>query len=152
MKKVAIQDLKPGLVRGVEVYLPSGEGVYKETYFEWAASPLRAKFSSQEISGGILKVWHHVPVFSEMEKHADAEMFYFTIGVALMPFVDLVNGQPDMATLQIVRIQPGTQLIIAAGKAHFVPVAEGSEPVGIIVVAPKMEAPRVTLALPVKGE
>ena len=99
-----------------------------------------------------LKVWHHVPSFKEVESHTSAEFFYFVSGVALLPFVDLKDGVADMKTLQIVRIQPGTQLIISAGKGHFVPVAEGAEPVQIVVVSPKVDAPRVSLADEVIGE
>lgn len=152
MKKVKIQDLRPGVVNGVEVFIPTGEGVYKETYFEWASSPLIAKMKSDEISGGVLKAWHHVPFFSEVETHTSVEFFYFISGVALMPFADLKDGKADMDSIQIVRIQPGTQLTIAAGKAHFVPVAEGAESVNIIVVSPKVDAPRVTLENPVMAE
>ena len=151
MKEIKIQDLKPGLVNGVEVYSPTASDVYKETYFEWTASPLITKMKDSKISGGVLKVWHHVPIFMEVESHTESEMFYFISGVALMLFVDLKDEQPEMDTAQIVRIQPGTQLIIPAGKAHFVPVAELSEPVSIIVVSPKVDAPRVSLPVKVLG-
>ena len=151
MKKIKIRDLKPGLVDGIEVQMPLEAEVYREAYFEWMASSLVAHFGTNEISGGILKAWHHEPIFREAEAHVDAETFYFVSGVALMLFVDYRNGQPDLETAQIVRIQPGTQLVISAGKGHFVAVAEGDDPVYIVVVAPKMDAPRVSLPIPVEG-
>jgi mannose-6-phosphate isomerase-like protein (cupin superfamily) len=151
MKEVDIQDLKPGLVSGIDVQLPCAADTYKERYFEWTATSVIAKMKTNEISGGVLRAWHHVPFFYEIETHIDAEMFYFISGVALMLFIDLKNGKPDTETAQIVRIRPGTQLSVPAGKGHFVPVAEESEPICVIVVAPKMDAPRIPLSEPVKG-
>jgi len=124
---------------------------YQETYFEWSSSMLISKFATSEISGGILKTWHHVPIFNEIKTHCDAEMFYFISGVAIMLFMDVNEHQPDLGSAQIVRIQPGTQIIILKGKGHFVAVAEGDEPVEMIVVAPKMEAPRIKLPTPIEG-
>jgi quercetin dioxygenase-like cupin family protein len=152
MRKIQIQDLRPGLVRGVEVLLPGKvPAAYEETYFKWAASPLVVNFQTKEVSGGILEAWRHTPVFTEVETHSDSEMFYFLSGAALMLFADLKDGQVDLETAQIVRIQPGTQIIINAGKAHFVPVAIDSTPVVAVVVSPKMGAPRVALAEAVEG-
>jgi mannose-6-phosphate isomerase-like protein (cupin superfamily) len=151
VKKIKIQDLGPDLVNGVEVLLPDDLPGYQETYFKWAASPLVVNFQKTEVSGGILEARRHIPVFTEVETHCDNEMFYFLSGVALMLFVDLKDGHTDLETAQIVRVQPGTQIIISAGKAHFVPVAEGSEHVVAVVVSPKMSAPRITLSEPVEG-
>jgi hypothetical protein len=50
-----------------------------------------------------------------------------------------------------VRIQAGTQIIVAAGKGHFVPVAEGPEYVAAVVISPKMAAPRLSLPETVEG-
>ena len=150
MKETAIQDLVPGLVPGVSVALP-GDGPYREGYFEWLAAPLTTSFATSQISGGNLTSWKNVPLFTQVETHVDAEMFYFLGGTAIMLFADLVNGKPDMRSIRIVRIHPGTRLVIPAGKAHFVPVAEGDTPVSVVVVAPKMEAPRVALPEPVMG-
>jgi mannose-6-phosphate isomerase-like protein (cupin superfamily) len=150
--KIAIQDLTPGLVKGVAVQLPSDQPGYQETYFEWTPSSLTTQFQSTEVSGGVLRAWRHTPVFTEVETHVDAEMFYFLSGVALMLFADLKDGQADLETVQIVRIQPGTQIIIAAGKAHFVPVAVDATPVVAVVVSPQMGAPRVALAEAVEGK
>ena len=151
MKQVKILDLIPGLVEGVEVQMPGAVVPYRETYFEWSGSSLVAGFQASQVSGGILRAWHHTPVFAEIETHIDAEMFYFVSGVGLMLFMDLKAGQPDLETSQVVRIQPGTQIVIPAGKAHFVAVAEDSQPVYMIVVAPKMDAPRLPLPVAVEG-
>jgi hypothetical protein len=151
MKEIKIADLKPGVVKGVEVLMPAAADPYQETYFEWTASPLTAKFQKSEVSGGILQAWHHTPTFTEVETHCDQEMFYFISGIALMLFVDVKDGQADLATAQMVRIQPGTQIIITAGKAHFVPVAADAQPVLAVVVSPKMAAPRIALAETVEG-
>jgi mannose-6-phosphate isomerase-like protein (cupin superfamily) len=151
MKRVTIQDLTPGLVKGISVQLPPAQPGYRETYFEWTPSSLVAQFKSLEVGGGILKAWRHTPVFIEVETHCDNEMFYFLSGVALMLFADFKDGQANLETAQIVRIQPGTQIIIAAGKAHFVPVAADSTPVVAVVVSPQMGAPRVPLAEAVEG-
>ena len=150
MREVRIQDLVPGLVPGVSVAMP-GDEPYKETYFEWLAAPLTAAFKTREISGGNLKSWKSVPLFAQVETHADAELFYFLSGTAIMIFADLVKGQPDMGSIKVVRIGAGTRIIIPAGKAHFVPVAEGDAPVEVVVVAPKMDAPRVPLQEQVLG-
>ena len=151
MKKIKIQDLVAGLVSGIDIQLPQQAETYKETYFEWTATSVVAKMNTKEISGGVLRAWHHTPVFNEIESHIDTEMFYFVSGVALMLFIDIKDGKPDIDSAQIVRIQPGTQLSIDAGKGHFVAVAEGSEPICVVVVSPKMDAPRMTLAKPVEG-
>jgi dTDP-4-dehydrorhamnose 3,5-epimerase-like enzyme len=151
MREIKIIDLCNGLVQGVNVHLPDADETYRENYFEWTATSLTARMSTPLISGGVLRAWHHTPVFYEMESHVDAEMFYFISGVALMLFVDVLDGQPDMETAQIVRIRAGTQLSISPGKGHFVAVAENSEPICAVVVAPKMDAPRMTLPEPVFG-
>jgi hypothetical protein len=151
VKKIVIQDLTPGLVEGVSVKLPPAQPGYRETYFEWTPSALTARFKSPEVSGGVLRAWRHTPTFREIETHVDAEMFYFVSGVALMLFVDVKDGQVDSDTAQIVRVRPGTQLVIAAGKGHFVAVAESEGPVEMVVVSPKMDAPRMGLGEGVEG-
>ena len=150
MKKIRIQDLKPRLVPGLSVTMP-GDRPYRETYFEWTASPLTAVFKTRDISGGTLKSWKSAPCFSEIETHTDAEMFYFLQGTAIMLFADMKSGKPDQKSLQIVRIQAGTRIIIPEGKGHFVPVAEDDTPLSVVVVAPRMDAPRVALQEEVLG-
>lgn len=150
MKEIRIQDLKPGLVPGLSVALP-GDRPYRETYFEWTAAPLTTTFRTPDVSGGTLKAWKSVPCFSQIETHVDAEMFYFLEGTAIMLFADVKNGKPDQASVQIVRIAAGTRIVIPEGKAHFVPVAQDDTPVSIVVVAPKMDAPRMPLSEAVLG-
>jgi mannose-6-phosphate isomerase-like protein (cupin superfamily) len=150
MKEITIRDLTPGLVPGLAVAMP-GDAPYCETYFEWTAIPLTCVFRTTEIGGGSLKAWKSAPLFSEVETHVDAELFYFLAGTALMLFADMKSDRPDMASAQIVRIVPGTRIIIPAGKAHFVPVAETDIPLSVVVVAPKMDAPRFGLPEPVRG-
>ena len=151
MRKIKILDIAPGLINGIEVHMPNDTETYRETYFEWTPAGLAAMFNSKEICGGVLKAWRHLPAFREAETHADKEMFYFISGTAIMMFIDCKDGKPDITTAQIVRIQPGTQIVISAGKGHFVAVAEGAEPVVAVVAAPKMDAPRVALSEAVEG-
>ena len=151
MRKVRITDIADTAIKGVTVVTERDFDPYKEDYFVWKPTPLVAHFQSSEVSGGVLRAWKHTPVFSELETHDDDEGFFFVAGTALMAFADEKDGAVDEDTLQIVRIQPDTQLNIAAGKAHFVPVAEGDEPVTAVVVSPKMDAPRLPLAEPVAG-
>ncbi len=151
MIKVKIQNLTPGVVPGIGVQIPGAVVPYREANFEWAGSSLAVTLKTKEVSGGILRAWHHVPVFKEIETHVEEEMFYFVSGVALMLLMDIDNGRPMLETAQVVRIQPDTQIIIPAGKGHFVPVAEGDQPVEIVVVAPRMDAPRITLTDSVEG-
>lgn len=151
MKKIPIQNLTPSLVSGIEVQMPGMAVTEKETYYEWYKSSLITRFKTTEISGGFLKTWHHVPVFSNVETHLDAEMFYFISGIALMPFLDIRDGEPLLDTAQIVRIHPGSQIIIPAGKGHYVAVAEGDDPLIIVVIAPEIEDIKMKLSEPIEG-
>lgn len=150
MKEIRIEDLRPGLVPGLSVAMP-GDRPYGEMYFEWTAAPLATTFRTREISGGTLKAWKSVPFFSQVERHVDAEMFYFLEGTAIMLFADVKNGAPDQGSLQIVRIPAGTRIVIPQGKRHFVPVAQDDIPVSVVVVAPRMDAPRIALPEAVLG-
>ena len=151
MRRVPMQKLALGLVNGIQVQMPDTSEIEKELYFEWAPSSLIAQFNTNSISGGLLRSFRHEPVFNEIESHIDAEMFYFISGTAIMLFIDIKNKRPLLDTAQIVYIQTGTQLIIPAGKGHFVPVPEGDEPLEIVVVAPKMGDIIMKLPEPVEG-
>lgn len=148
--KIKIQELAEGVVSGVRV----AKGLPPTTqtdYFEWTANPLSTLFQSNEITGGFL-VSHRKPCrFTKAETHVDDEIFFFLSGVGLMLFVDYKDGKPDMATAQIVRIHPGTVLVIEKGKGHFVCIAEGDEPVCSVVCAPPMDAPSVELDEEIEG-
>lgn len=147
-----IKNIDQVKINGVQVHLACDEKGASNGYFVWKESPLTANFQSKEISGGVIKSWHHELVFNEVEYHCDQEMFYFTSGTAIMLFVDIKNGKPDMETVQLVRIPSGAQLIIEKGKGHFVAIAETDKPVEIIVVAPKMDAPKIMLSESVRAK
>lgn len=149
--KVKIQDLKDVSIKGVNVAFTETCEAYKEDFFEWTAFPIVTSFKTDKIMSGLLQGWHHTPNFSVIEYHEDAEQFFFTEGTALMLFIDIVDGAPAMDTAQIVRIPAGTQLDIAAGKGHFVAVAEGCT-FKAIVVSPVQDAPRMDLPEMVCGE
>ena len=125
---------------------------YRENYFEWAASATYCQFSVIPNQRGILSCQTAEPQFQEFEYHKDKEFFYFVQGTALMPFANFDSeGKVNEASIQIVRIPEGIQLIIDAGKLHFVPVAEGPGEVKIVVVSPKMDSPRVPVRESVNG-
>lgn len=151
MQQRKITDLRTGMVSNVDVCFPQEAETHEERYFEWTASGVTASFQTGRVSGGILRAFHHTPVFDEVETHVDSEMFYFLHGTALMLFLDMIDGEPDLNSAQIVRIKPGTQIVIHAGKAHFPAVAEKDEPVEIVVVSPEMDAPRKKLPEAVSG-
>ncbi len=143
MKKYKITEIAPGAVKGVDVQLPGTAKIYKENWFEWTATTLCSNMKTTALAGGVLDIWKYTPVFRELEFHQDNEMFYFIQGTAIMPFADINNGKIDMDSVQLVRIQPGTQIIIHPNKAHFVAVAQDDTPVKIIVASPAMDAPRL---------
>lgn len=149
--KVKIQDLKDVTIKGVNVAFTETCEAYKENYFEWTAYPVVTEFQTNKIMAGLLQGWHHTPNFDQIEYHVDAEHFLFTEGTAVMLFIDIADGKPAMDTAQIVRIPAGTQLDIAAGKGHFVAVAEGCT-FKAIVVSPVQEAPRMDLPEMIYGE
>ena len=49
-------------------------------------------------------------------------------------------------------MSPGTEVLVPPGKAHFMPVAEGDEPVRITVVCPEMPFYHVFLSEAVRAE
>lgn len=152
MKKCKIVDIAPGIVSGIEVQMPGAAKVYRENWFEWTATTLCSELQTTCLAGGVLDIWKHTPIFSELEYHTDNEMFYFVQGTAIMPFADIKNGRIDEDSLQIVRVPAGTQIIIHPNKAHFVAVSQDDTPVKIIVVSPAMDAPRLPLEEPAEGE
>lgn len=141
---IKIENLGTDTVHGVAVQLPNSVQAEKGDYFEWTPSSLTANYKESQICGGTLKSWHHKLEFDRAETHEDQETFLFVSGVALMLFIDIQNSSALMDTAQIVRIQPGTKIVIDAGKGHFVPVAEGDEPLCVVVESPKMSAPKVS--------
>lgn len=147
---VPVTNIAETAIPGVTVKLPDTYAPYRERYFQWTAFPIVSHFETGDIQCGLLEGWHHVPAFSEIEYHADKELFYFLHGTALMLFCDIEDGAPVMASCQIVRIPAGTELEIPAGKGHFIAVAE-DEHFQAIVVSPKQDAPRMALTDTVEG-
>ncbi len=148
---VKIQDLKDVTISGVKTLCTKSLAPYQETFFEWTAFPMAVDFKSTQIACGLLEAWHHTPTFDEIEYHADAELFYFLEGPAVMLFVDIKDGRAVMDSAQMVRIPAGTELSIDAGKGHFVAVAEG-DTMKAVVIAPVQDSPRITLDETICGE
>ena len=148
--EVQIQDIAQMRISGVSVQGYPAQNEYAEAYFRWVPYNLKTGFQNPAAVSGCLTGWHHAPVFTQVETHADDEMFFFTQGSCIMIFCDLKDGSPDMDSVQLARIPAGTQLIIQAGKAHFVPVAEG-DCFEAILYAPEQDSPRVSLPEMVEG-
>lgn len=147
---INIQNLSEMKITGVNYCLEKECKPYKETYFDWVAYPMVNDMKTSEVVCGLLTAWHHVPEFTQVEFHEGEETFFFVEGECIMIFCDLENGKPVMESIQIARIQPGTELHVEAGKAHFVPIPVGDR-LRAIVVAPNQEAPRVLLPELVRG-
>jgi len=143
---IKITDIADTQISGVRVSLPRDyrKNLYSEDYFTWSGMPIVSAFKTENIMMGILEGWHHTPNFDKIEYHEDKESFYFISGVALMYFVDIRGGKPEIETSQIVRIPAGVELEIEAGKGHFVAVAE-SDCFSALVTSPVQEAPRIAL-------
>ena len=109
MKQIKIQSIKDAEIPGVEIKLPGDAETYRESYLCWNGTRLPMQMNSTCVSGGVLKVWHHLPVFSKLEYHDDNEKYIFVQGDVIMPFADIKDGKVDEATLQYVRIQAGTE-------------------------------------------
>lgn len=152
MKTVKIENLQPGVVEGLIVELGDAVSSYHENYFIWEASDIVAEQASNAVSGGVLKVSPHQPVFHQAETHIDSEKFFFVKGTVLMYFVQFENGKPVMDTSKIVRIKEGTRIIIPAGLGHFVPVADGESQALIVISAPPMDADRTDLPIAIIGK
>lgn len=150
---ITITNIAETPIAGVRVSMPQDyeKGRYCEDFFTWTGMPLVSSFNTGDIMMGVLQGWHHTPNFDKIEYHADKESFYFMQGTALMLFVDIKDGKADLATSQIVRIPAGTELEIAAGKGHFVAVAEGDH-FSALVTSPVQDAPRLPLPQMVCGK
>ncbi len=150
MKTVKIVNWSSARIAGVRFAAKEDEETYHEDYFTCTSMPLKTTMATDSVVCGVLEGWHHTPVFSVWETHQDAETFYYYEGTALMPFCDMVDGEPDLSTAQIVRIPAGVQVEVAAGKAHFVAVAE-SDKFACLVYCPDQSADRVLAKEPVQG-
>lgn len=150
MREVFITDWQKANIPGVRFASVEQQNTYCEDYFTCTPMPLKTRIHSDEVVCGILHGWHHTPVFRIWETHADAETFYYFHGTALMPFCDLKDGKPDLSTAVIVRIPAGVQVEVAAGKAHFVAVAEDDK-FSCLCYCPDQSADRVLAEEPLVG-
>ena len=151
MREIQVESIKDANLTGVRIQLPEEERTYSESYFEWHESKLTANFNTNEVSGGVVNMWHHKYKYDKVEWHRDEEMFYFVDGDAVMLFADLDGDKVNPDTIQIVTIPEGTQIIIEARKAHFVPTLRGDGKGKMIVCCPKMDAIMVNLEESVLG-
>ena len=149
--KVSICDSRSASIPGVRFGYIADCDVHRESYFTITPLGLHSTFQSADnVVCGMLEGWHHVPEFHVLETHKDVETFVYTDGVALMPFCDIVDGKPDLSTAQIVRIEAGTQVEVAAGKGHFVAVAEGDH-FRTLVYCPDQAAEWIALTEAIEG-
>ena len=99
-----------------------------------------------------MKTWHRDPVFQKLEFHEDYEKFVFLTGTALFPVADTRDGAVCDESFRVLRVSPGTEVLVPPGKAHFMPIAERDEPVRITVVCPEMPFYHVFLSEAVRAE
>ena len=109
-------------ISGVRVEKAENGELLKKEHFEWTSFPLKTKFKQNQVISGVLKGWHRVIAFTQVEYHDDAENFLFFQGDSIMIFCDKKNNKVDMNSVQLVRIPEGTQIEVAAGKCHYVPI------------------------------
>ena len=123
--KLEIQEISDVQMEGVRVALPGTEGVLRKNHFEWISFALETKETTDRIISGLLEGWHHEVKFTEVEYHINPENFYFYEGTCLMLFADKTEEDEIIeGSLKLVRIHPGTQVEVAAGKCHYVPIPE----------------------------
>ena len=122
--KLKIENIENVQIKGVRVAMPGTGNVLRRGNFEWTSFPLETALKTNKVISGLLQGWHHELCFHQVEYHEDTENFFFMEGVSLMLFCDRNGDVPDMSTLQLVRIQPGTQVEVEAGKCHYVPIPE----------------------------
>lgn len=138
MKAAVIEDIRADNDYGLIVQMPKEGSVYQEDYFYWKGSVRTVDFKTNRIMTGTMKTWHRTPVFQKLEYHEDYEKFVFLAGNALFPVADTKDGAVCDDSFRVLRVTPGTEVTVPPGKAHFMPVAEGDEPVCITVVCPEM--------------
>lgn len=152
MKTVVIEDIRPDNDYGLIVQMPEEGNVYQDDYFYWKGSLIPACFQTKRISTGTMKTWHRDPVFQKLEFHEDYEKFVFLTGTALFPVADTRDGAVCDESFRVLRVSPGTEVLVPPGKAHFMPIAERDEPVRITVVCPEMPFYHVFLSEAVRAE
>ena len=123
--KIKIINAEDAKVKDVRFALPHSENVLKNGHFEWRSFQLETALYTNKVISGILQGWHRTVEFDTVEYHEDTKNFYFAEGTCIMPFADMADGKVDMDSIQMVRILPGTQVEVKAGKCHYVPIPEG---------------------------
>lgn len=110
------------LVKGVRFASVTEGTLLEKEHFQWTSFPLETSLKTNQVISGLLQGWHQKVLFHTVEYHEDTENFFFLEGECIMPFCDRDGDLPDMTTLQLVRIRPGTQVEVSAGKCHYVPI------------------------------
>ena len=83
--RVRIQDIRPGMVSGVEGRMPGDGGAHCEGRFIWRGGTLCAGLGDARLTGGVLRAFHHMSVFAQMEYHVDRAMFFSLRGAHPCP-------------------------------------------------------------------
>lgn len=149
--KLKIVNVEEAVLKDVRIALPNTGSVLKKGNFEWTAFPLETAFETNRLISGLLEGWHRTLAFDTVEYHADAENFFFFEGVSLMLFCDRDGDRLLPESMQLVRILPGTQIEVKAGKCHYVPVPE-TDRFRAYVVTPLQESILISLSEPVTAE
>ena len=123
--KVHVINAEDAKISGVRFAFPGEENLLCSGHFEWRSFPLETMLRTNKVISGILQGWHRTVEFDTLEYHDDTENFYFTEGTCIMPFGTRVGDSVDPDSLQLVRIRPGTQVEVKAGKLHYVPIPLG---------------------------
>ncbi len=149
--KLEIQEWRSGLISGLEVQnidevKPSGD------YFDWRPSDIVTRFSTADVSGGVVEGRCKPIEYHQVEYHVDEEIFYFVSGEGVMLFCDLKDGKAVPESYVLLRVRAGMQLSVAKGKAHFVPISTNEgDTIKAVVISPKMDAIIVDMEVPVEA-
>lgn len=119
---VKVENAETAFVRGVRFAFASQGALLEKEHFEWRSFPLETSLKTNKVISGWLQGWHRTIEFDTVEYHGDTENFFFIEGECIMPFCDQKDDKADMGTLQLVRILPGMQVEVEAGKCHYVPI------------------------------
>ncbi|NLI54054.1 MAG: hypothetical protein GX417_06965 [Clostridiales bacterium] len=149
--KLKIVNIEEADLKDVRVALPNTGSVLRRGNFEWTAFPVETVFKTNRLISGLLEGWHRMIEFDTVEYHDDAENFLFFEGVSLMLFCDREGDRLLPESMQLVRIMPGTQVEVKAGKCHYVPIPE-TDRFRAYVVTPLQESILIPLAESVVAE
>lgn len=122
MLKIKVENAEKATVNGVRFAFAEDGMLLAKEHFEWTSFPLETALKTNKVISGLLQGWHQKVEFHTVEYHEDTENFFFFEGECIMPFCDRNGEVPDMDTLQFIRIRPGTQVEVKAGKCHYVPI------------------------------